>query len=273
MTSSTKPIPNASNATAPVVKGSTLQTSAEGLIAGPVTYTVDGFSVPAYRAVPANKANTPIVIVVQEIFGLHPYIAGTCRRLAHAGYMAVAPELYARQGDASAYTDIPVLMSGLVSKVPDAQVIADLDGAIAWAKAQGADATRVAMTGFCWGGRITWLYCAQRAIQAGVAWYGRLAGIASANAPRHPIDIAATLQTPVLGLYGGQDTGIPLDTVHAMQKALAEGASAASLASGIVVYPDAPHAFHADYRSGYRKADAEDGFRRMLEWFAVKGVA
>lgn len=262
-----------SAAVAPVMEQSRIHTPTAGLLEGAVSYEVNGFAVPAYRAAPLGKSQLPIVIVVQEIFGLHPYIEDTCRRFALAGYLAIAPDLYARQGDASVYPDVPSLMAELVSKVPDAQVIADLDAAQTWAATNGGDAKRVAITGFCWGGRITWLYCALRAIQAGVAWYGRLTGPTSANAPRHPLDIASTLQTPVLGLYGGQDAGIPLDNVQAMQAALGAASGAASQASTIVVYPDAPHAFHADYRPGYRQAAAEDGFRRALEWFASKGVA
>lgn len=260
-------------AAAPVATEAVIHTPADGLSHGAVTYPVGGFDVPAYWAQPEGKTDLPIVLVVQEIFGLHAYIQDTCRRFAHAGYLAIAPELYARQGDASQFPDVPTLMAQLVSKVPDAQVLADLDGALAWAVAHGGDARRVAMTGFCWGGRITWLYCAQRAINAGVAWYGRLTGPTSANAPQHPLDVAKALRTPVLGLYGGQDAGIPMDQVQAMQAALAGDGSEASSASKIVVYPDAPHAFHADYRPGYRKEAAEDGFRRTLEWFAAKGVA
>ena len=260
-------------AAAPVVESTAIHTTADGLIEGMVRFKVDGLPVSAYRAMPQDRTNVPIVLVVQEIFGLHAYIQDTCRRLAHAGYLAVAPDLFARQGDASQYDDVPTLMAKLVSQVPDAQVISDLDGTLAWAKVNGGDGSRVAITGFCWGGRITWLYCAQRALQAGVAWYGRLSGPTSAHALRHPVDVGASLQTPVLGLYGGQDAGIPMETVKAMQRVLAQGMTPAALASNIVVYPDAPHAFHADYRPGYRREAAMDGYQRMLDWFASKGVA
>ena len=228
-----------------------------------------------YQVVMLNDDFTPmefVVLVIQEIFGVHEYIADTCRRFAKAGYLAIAPQLYARQGDASAYTDIAKLMAEVVSKVPDAQVMADLDGAVAWATANGGDGTRVGITGFCWGGRITWLYAAHGPVKAGVAWYGRLVGQASELTPKHPVDLAPILKAPVLGLYGEKDTGIPLDTVDKMKAALA-GGNAQAKASQFVVYPDTPHAFHADYRPSYRKGPAEDGWARALAWFKTHGVA
>lgn len=258
-------------AAAPLMAQTAVATPADGLDAGRIHYTVDGFQVPAYRAGPAGKTHLPVVLVVQEIFGVHEYIADICRRLARAGYLAIAPELYARQGDASQYGEMAKLMSELVAKVPDAQVMADLDGALAWAGQHGGDPTRSAITGFCWGGRITWLYAAHGPVKAGVAWYGRLVGSATALTPRHPVDIAAQLKAPVRGLYGGQDGGIPLDTIDKMKAALAQG-SAAAKASEFVVYPDAPHAFHADYRPSYRKAAAEDGWAQALAWFKANGV-
>ena len=258
-------------AAAPLMAQTAVATPADGLDAGRIHYTVDGFQVPAYRAAPTGKTHLPVVLVVQEIFGVHEYIADICRRLARAGYLAIAPELYARQGDASQYGEMAKLMSELVAKVPDAQVMADLDGALAWAGQHGGDPTRSAITGFCWGGRITWLYAAHGPVKAGVAWYGRLVGSATALTPRHPVDIAAQLKAPVRGLYGGQDGGIPLDTIDKMKAALAQG-SAAAKASEFVVYPDAPHAFHADYRPSYRKAAAEDGWAQALAWFKANGV-
>lgn len=258
-------------AAAPLMAQTAVATPTDGLDAGRIHYTVDGFQVPAYRAGPAGKTHLPVVLVVQEIFGVHEYIADICRRLARAGYLAIAPELYARQGDASQYGEMAKLMSELVAKVPDAQVMADLDGALAWAGQHGGDPTRSAITGFCWGGRITWLYAAHGPVKAGVAWYGRLVGSATALTPRHPVDIAAQLKAPVRGLYGGQDGGIPLDTIDKMKAALAQG-SAAAKASEFVVYPDAPHAFHADYRPSYRKAAAEDGWAQALAWFKANGV-
>lgn len=259
-------------AAAPLMAQTSIDTPADGLDAGTIQYTVGGFSVPAYRAAPAGKTGLPVVLVIQEIFGVHEYIADTCRRFARAGYLAIAPQLYARQGDPSGYTEIAKLMAEVVAKVPDAQVLGDLDGAVQWATAHGGDAARIGITGFCWGGRITWLYAAHGPVKAGVAWYGRLVGEATANTPRHPLDIAPTLKAPVLGLYGEKDGGIPLDTVDKMKAALA-GGSAAAKASEFVVYPDAPHAFHADYRPSYRKGPAEDGWQRALVWFKKHGVA
>jgi carboxymethylenebutenolidase len=202
---------------------------------------------------------------------VHEHIADVCRRLAQAGYLAIAPDLFARQGDPMAYGEVAKLMSELIAKVPDAQVMADLDGAVQSAGAHGGDLNKVAITGFCWGGRITWLYAAHGPVKAGVAWYGRLVGQASALNPKHPVDIAAILKAPVLGLYGEKDGGIPLDTVDRMKAALKEG-SAAAKASEFVIYPDAPHAFHADYRPSYRQDAAQDGWRRMLGWFKHNGV-
>ena len=258
-------------ATLPVIAQTAVTTSTEGLKAGPVKFNVAGFDVPAYAAAPAGKTGLPVVLVIQEIFGVHEYIADTCRRFAKAGYLAIAPQLYARQGDASKYTEAAKLMAEIVSKVPDAQVMADLDGAVAWATANGGDAARIGITGFCWGGRITWLYAAHGPVKAGVAWYGRLVGQASDLTPKHPVEIAPILKAPVLGLYGEKDTGIPLDTIDKMKSALA-GGTAAAKASEFVVYPDAPHAFHADYRPSYRKEAADDGWKRALAWFKTNGV-
>jgi carboxymethylenebutenolidase len=260
-------------ATLPIMAQTAVKTSAEGLTAGEVSFEVNGFKVPAYRAAPAGKTGLPVVLVIQEIFGVHEYIADTARRFAKAGYLAIAPSLYARQGDATQYSDISKLMAELVSKVPDAQVMADLDAAVRWAGANGGDTSKVGITGFCWGGRITWLYSAHSpSVKAGVAWYGRLVGASTELTPRHPVDVAARLNGPVLGLYGAADTGIPLDTVDKMKAALATG-NAAAKASEFVVYPDAPHAFHADYRPSYRQGPAEDGWKRALAWFKTHGVA
>jgi carboxymethylenebutenolidase len=220
---------------------------------------------------PATGGPFPIVLVVQEIFGVHEHIKDVCRRFAKEGHCAVAPELYARQGDVSKYTDYKQIFAEVVSKVPDAQVMSDLDAAVAWAAKSGSgDAARVGVTGFCWGGRITWLYAAHSAtLKAGVAWYGRLVGEATPLQPKYPIDVAAQLKAPVLGLYGGQDQGIPLTDVEKMRAALA----AAKQPSEIHVYPEAPHGFHADYRPSFREADARDAWRRCLEWFRKNGVA
>ena len=258
-------------AAAPLMAQTAITTPADGLDAGRVHFEQDGFQVPAYRAKPAGKSGLPVVLVVQEIFGVHAYIADVCRRLAREGYLAIAPELYARQGDAASYSEISKLMAELVAKVPDAQVMADLDGALAWAGQNGGDTARAGITGFCWGGRITRLYAAHGPVKAGVAWYGRMEGAASPLTPKHPLELAPILRAPVLGLYGEKDTGIPLDTIGRMKTALAAG-SAAAKASEFVVYPDAPHAFHADYRPSYRKGPAEDGWQRALAWFKEHGV-
>ena len=261
----------------PIMAQTAIKTSAEGLKTGQTTFEVNGFKVPAFYAAPAGKTNLPVILVIQEIFGVHEYIADTCRRFAKAGYMAVAPDMFARQGDASKYSEIAKLMSEIVAKVPDDQVMADLDGAVKWAVGNGGNAKKVGITGFCWGGRITWLYAEKSSnVKAGVAWYGRLVGTPSALTPQHPLQLAGSLKAPVLGLYGGQDAGIPLTTVNQMKDALAEAGAKgnkAAQASEFVVYADAPHAFHADYRPSYRKDAADDGFNRALGWFKTHGVA
>ena len=257
-------------AAGPVIADTVINTSADGLTAGEVKIpTADG-EIPAYRAMPARGGPFPVVLVVQEIFGVHEHIKDVCRRFAKEGYLAVAPELYARQGDPSKYTDWKQLYAEVVSKVPDAQVMSDLDAAVAWAGKSGSgDVKRVAVTGFCWGGRITWLYAAHSAqVKAGVAWYGRLAGETSPLQPKYPIDVAAELKAPVLGLYGGQDQGIPLADVEKMRAALA----AAKNPSEIVVFPDAPHGFNADYRPSYRADDAREGWKQCLAWFRKHGA-
>ncbi len=256
----------------PVTAQTVIKTDSAGLVAGEVMIPVGDFKLPAYCAAPAGKADAPVVLVVSEIFGVHEHIADVARRLARQGYFAVAPELFVRQGDAGAYGEIAKLISEVINKVPDAQVMGDLDASVAWARGQGADASRLGITGFCWGGRISWLYAAHNpAVKAGVAWYGRLEGPTSALNPAHPVDRVAQLNAPVLGLYGGQDSGIPLASVERMKAALAAG-SAAARQSDIVVYPDAPHAFHADYRPSYRQDAAADGWKRCLAWFKARGV-
>jgi carboxymethylenebutenolidase len=262
--------------TMPIMAQTAIKTPSAGLKTGEGVFEVENFSVPFFFAAPEGKKNLPVVLVVQEIFGVHEYIADTCRRFAQAGYLAIAPELYARQGDPGSYGEVSRLIAEVVSKVPDAQVMADLDGAVKWAAANGGNLKKVGITGFCWGGRITWLYAEQsRHVKAAVAWYGRMEGEASGMTPRHPIDLAPSLKAPVLGLYGGQDDGIALTSVNRMKDALAQAGqkgNAAALASQFVVYPQAPHAFHADYRSTYRQDAAEDGFRRALAWFKGHGV-
>lgn len=256
----------------PIMAQTAITTPGQGLEEGWMKVPSQGFELPVYFARPAGKKNPPVVLVVQEIFGVHAYIQDVCRRLAQAGYLAVAPELYARQGKASDYTEASKLMAELVSKVPDAQVMQDLDAALAWAGKAGGNVKKAAITGFCWGGRITWLYAARGPVKAGVAWYGRLEGQASDNTPVHPLALAGQLKAPVLGLYGGQDGGIPVASVARMQEALAHGSPAARQ-SQFVLYPDAPHAFHADYRPSYKPADARDGWQRLLQWLRSHGVA
>jgi carboxymethylenebutenolidase len=257
-------------ATLPVAAQTVIKTDTAGLLAGTVQITVNGQTVPVYRAQPEGKANLPVILVVSEIFGVHEHIADVARRFAKLGYLALAPDLFVREGDPSKYPDIPTLMKEVVSKAPDAQVLGDLDACVAWAAKNGGNVDKLGITGFCWGGRITWLYAAHNPkVRAGVAWYGRLVGDANPNQPRHPVDIAPTLTVPVLGLYGGKDTGIPQDTVERMKAALAKGTSG----STIVVYPDAGHAFNADYRPSYVEKDAKDGFARALAWFSGHGVA
>ena len=251
------------------ISASTIQTDAAGLTADSVQIPAGDGSFPAYRAMPAKGSHFPVILVVQEIFGVHEHIKDVCRRLAKLGYMAIAPELYARQGNVSGLSDIAEIRK-VVAKVPDAQVMSDLDATVAWAKATGGNSAKLGITGFCWGGRITWLYSAHNpTVKAGVAWYGRLVGDANALTPQHPVDIAGSLKVPVLGLYGGADTGIPADTVGRMREAL----KASNTHSEIIVYPDTPHAFHADYRPSYRQKEAEDAWARMQAWFKKNGVA
>ena len=257
----------------PVMAQTVIKTDSAGLLTGEVTINVGGFKMPAYRAAPAGRTGLPVVLVTSEIFGVHEHIADVARRFAKAGYFAVAPELFVRQGDAGSYGEVAKLVAEIISKVPDAQVMADLDATLAWAKAEGADTSRTGITGFCWGGRITWLYSAHNPqVRAGVAWYGRLVGASTPLTPKNPVDVAGSLNGPVLGLYGEKDTGIPLDTVEKMKAALATG-SAAAKKSEFVVYPDAPHAFYADYRPSYRPQAADDGWKRCLAWFKANGVA
>lgn len=256
-------------ATQPVAAETTITTDSEGLEAGEVQITAADRAIPAYRAMPARGGPFPIVLVVQEIFGVHEHIKDVCRRLAKAGYLAIAPEMYVRQGDVANLKSIDEIRA-VVAKVPDAQVMSDLDAAVAHAAAAGGDAGKLAITGFCWGGRITWLYAAHNAdLKAGVAWYGRLVGDASELTPRHPVDAAGDLKAPVLGLYGSADQGIPLDTVEAMRAACTKAGKTCE----IVVFEGAPHAFHADYRPSYRAEPAKAAWSRLLDWLERHGVA
>jgi carboxymethylenebutenolidase len=253
------------------VSAQTITTDAHGLEAGEVKIPVKDGTVPAYRAMPDKGGPFPVVLVVQEIFGVHEHIKDLCRRLAKAGYFAVAPEMYARQGDVSKMTNIQEIINKVVMKVPDEQVMSDLDAAVDWAKKTGkADTSRLAITGFCWGGRIVWLYSAHNPnLKAGVAWYGRLVGPTDSLHPKNPIGLVGSLKAPVLGLYGAADQGIPVNTVDQMRDAL----KGAGRTAEIVVYPGTPHGFNADYRPSYRKTEAEDGWKRMLAWFKKYGAA
>ena len=253
------------------VSAETVTTDAEGLTAGAVAVPTSDGTIPAYRAMPAAGGPFPVVLVVQEIFGVHEHIKDVCRRLAKLGYLAVAPELYARQGDVSKLANNNDILTKVVSKVADAQVLADLDATVAWADDSGrGNIEKLGITGFCWGGRIVWLYAAHTSqLKAGVAWYGRLAGNHSEMQPQHPIDLVGSLKAPVLGLYGGNDQGIPLETIEEMRKAL----KAAGNSSEIIVYPDTPHGFHADYRPSYRKEQAQDGWKRLQAWFKQHDMA
>ncbi|WP_244849837.1 dienelactone hydrolase family protein [Caballeronia sp. SL2Y3] len=255
------------------VSAQTIHTDVDGLEAGAIGVRgADGTLIPAYRAQPLGKTHLPVIIVIHEIFGVHEHIADVCRRFAKLGYLAVAPDLYTRQGDASVYPSIQQLNDQIVSKVPDSQVLSDIDETVKWAGEHGGDVKRLGITGFCWGGRITWLYAEHNPrVKAAVAWYGRLAGNKTANSPSNPIDNAGELKVPVLGLYGRQDPSIPQDTIEQMKQAIANGPPSAR-GSQFVVYDDAPHAFFADYRPSYRKADAEDGWKRALAWFREHGV-
>ncbi|WP_309735130.1 dienelactone hydrolase family protein [Chamaesiphon sp. OTE_75_metabat_556] len=259
------------------VGAKTITTDTKGLLAGAVNIPVKDGTIPAYRAQPASGNNFPIILVIQEIFGVHEHIQDVVRRLAKLGYLAIAPELFVRQGDVLKLSNVEEIRA-VVAKVPDAQVLADLDATLAWAvkSSQGNverearhQGGRVGITGFCWGGRITWLYAAYNPkVKAGVAWYGRLVGESTTLTPKHPVDIASTLNVPVLGLYGGKDTGIPLESVEQVRTLIKSGRSK----SEIVVYPEAPHAFFADYRPSYRETAAKDGWDRLQQWFKSQGL-
>jgi carboxymethylenebutenolidase len=253
----------------PVSAQSVIKTDAAGLSVGQFNVNVNGQDVPVYRAQPEGKTDLPVILVISEIFGVHEYIADVARRFAKLGYLALAPNLFVRQGDPGKYQSIAELQKELISKIPDTQVMNDLDAVVAWAKANGGNTGKLGITGFCWGGRITWLYAAHNPkVTAGVAWYGRLVGSNTPLTPHHPIDIAAGLKTPILGLYGAQDAGIPVSTIEQMKEALAKGSSK----SDFVVFQNSGHAFHADYRPSYVEVDAKEGWKRCVEWFKTHGV-
>lgn len=251
------------------VSAQTISTDTAGLEVAETRIPVVDGELPAYFTRPAAGKRLPVVIVIQEIFGVHEHIRDVCRRFANLGALAVAPELFARQGNPAMVTDMQALMRDIVAKVPDTQVMSDLDATVKWARRERGTG-KLGITGFCWGGRITWLYAAHSAeVAAGVAWYGRLVGEPTALQPEHPVDIAARLQAPVLGLYAGRDRGIPLETVERLRAAL----SSAAKDSSIIVYPEAQHGFYADYRASYRAADAVPAFRSATDWFMRHGLA
>jgi carboxymethylenebutenolidase len=257
------------------VMAAAIKTDFVGLEAGEQNIQMGDYQLPIYVARPQNtKTSLPVIIVVSEIFGVHEHIADVARRFAKLGYLAIAPDFFTRAGDPNNYGSIAEIFTNIISKTPDDQVIADLKATITWAGKNGGDLKRVGVTGFCWGGRITWLAATLPQVRAGVAWYGRLIGDKTPGNPLHPVDIAAQLHAPVLGLYGGADTGISLESVEQMRAALAKAAptNLAAKESVIVVYPDTPHAFHADYRESYREGPAKDGWAKCLAWFKKNGV-
>jgi len=255
------------------IASTTITTDTKGLTAGEVKIQTMTGPVPAYHAMPEKGGKLPVVLVVQEIFGVHEHIKDVCRRLAKLGYFAIAVDLYHRQGDVTKFTDNQDIFAKVVNFVPDSQVMSDLDAAVVYAESTGkADTTRLGVTGFCWGGRITWTYCVHNPkVNAGVAWYGRLVAPArAALQPAYPVELAPHLKVPVLGLYGGADAGISIENVEQMRSALK---AAGNTVSEIVVYDGAPHAFYADYRPSYRKEAADDGWKKMQAWFRKYGVA
>jgi carboxymethylenebutenolidase len=251
------------------VAAQAIHTDTNGLDAGEAQIPTSDGKLPAYFAKPAHKGTFPVVLVNEEIFGVHEYIKDVCRRLAKAGYFAVATEYYARIGDLSKMTDVGQIIAGVISKAPDGQYMADLASTAAWAMDNGGSSTRVGVMGFCRGGRQTWLYAAHSPrLRAAVAFYGPLGGSPSPIQPLSALDLADKLKCPLLGLYGGQDASIPVDAVREAEAK----AKAAHEIVEIVIYPDAPHGFHADYRPSYRQADAEDAWKRALAWFRRFGV-
>ena len=253
----------------PICAQTEIKTDANGLTAGEVKIPVKDGVIPAYRACPGKGHGFPIALVVQEIFGVHEHIKDICRRLAHAGYCAVAPELYSRQGDVSKMTDVNEIISKVVSKVPDSEVMSDLDAAANWAaKASHGDIGRIVIVGFCWGGRIAWLYASHNPkLKAAAAWYGRLEGDKNDMTPRNPLDLVGSFRAPVIGFYGGKDTGISQESIEKMRAAL----KVVNDSSQINVYPEAQHGFNADYRPSYDKDAAQDAWKKMLAWFKKYG--
>ena len=247
-----------------------IHTDATDLTAGEVQIPVADGHLPGYCAKPAHGGPFPIVIVIEEIFGVHEYIKDVCRRLAKLGYLAVAPELYARIADLSKMSDPHEIVANVISKAPDALVLSDLDSAANWAVTFGGDANRLGVTGFCRGGRDTWLYAEHNPkLKAAVAWYGPVKSAVSTIQPHTPLDLASGLRCPLLGLYGGKDDSIKQVDVQAA----ADRAREAGHRVEIKVFPDAGHGFHADYRATYNQQAAQEGWQEMLAWFKQNGVA
>jgi carboxymethylenebutenolidase len=251
------------------VRAEAIQTDTVGLTAGDAKIPVSGGEMPIYFARPEGVSNPPVILVAMEVFGLHEYIKDVARRLAKLGAFAVAPDYYFRKGvDLTKITDFKELMP-IVNAKPDAELVADLDATVAWAKSEGGDTSRLGMIGFCRGGRAVWIYAAHSsALKAGVAFYGSLVDPQNPLWPKSPIQLAPEMKAPVLGLYGDADQGIPVSQVEQMKEAL----KAAGKTAEFKIYPGAPHAFHADYRPSYRKEAAEDAWRKMIEWFKTYKV-
>jgi carboxymethylenebutenolidase len=247
-----------------------IHTDDTGLLAGEVKIPVGDGPLPAYRAQPQGAGPFPIVVVIEEIFGVHEYIKDVCRRLAKLGYLAVAPELYARIGDPSKYATPQEIFQNIILKAPDETMLSDLSAAASWAAANGGDIRRLGVTGFCRGGRDAWLFAEHdKRLKAAVAWYGPVKGPVSEIQPHTPTDDASALSCPLLGLYGGNDPSIHPADVHAA----AQIATDAGHTVQIKIFPDAGHGFHADYRDTYNRAAAEQGWQDMLAWFKANGVA
>lgn len=252
------------------VEAQAVHTDTEGLDAGEVQIPVQGGNMPAYCARPAKGTSFPIILVNEEIFGVHDYIQDVCRRFAKLGYLAIAPEIYFRNPDFPKMTDAQQIMREVIFKTPDAEIWSDLDATLAWASHNHGDASRMGEIGFCFGGRNTWEYAAHNPnLKAAVAFYGHIKNPTSDIKPKTVLDIADQIHCPLLGLYGGQDPSNPVDVVHQAEAK----AKAAHKIVEIVIYPDAPHGFHADYRPSYREADAKDAWNRALAWFKRYGVA
>lgn len=246
-----------------------IKTDTQGITAGEVKVPVKDGQIPAYRAMPAKGGNFPVILVIQEIFGVHEYIQDICRRLAKQGYYAIAPAMFSREADVSNMS-LDAILKEVVPVVPDAQVMTDIDSTVAFAKASGkANTARLGIVGYCWGGRTVWLYANHNpAVKAGVSYYGLLAGLKGPNKPADPVDVAANLKVPVLGLYAGEDSFVPDEVVDKMRNELGKGNSA----SEIVVFPAVNHGFHADYRPTYDRRAATYAWKLTLDWFKERGV-